>query len=249
MTTTYEIRDEATDEAAGQAPGVNAYDALNTFNNDALKGAGRLTVGGDDRRVYLHHDGDTYHAVAIMDDDVDPAAEIAEASATAYMADDYGPDEFRKVAAFLLAQGHSAREAEAILQSKHMRWADDSEGHGDGRPTNAAAFKRYYRAGHHDWLAEGRELAAATFGEADPLDDEPRVTGAPPPDDELDLRLTLGDAADLVEALTVFDGIDEGENTDSDRLRALADLIRRQVPGGQDALDTAGAGIVKGAEA
>lgn len=86
--------------------------------------------------------------------------EIAEAAETSYMAEDYGPDGFRRVARFLLAQGHSAYEAEAILRSKHMRWADDSQGRGIGRKTTSAAFIRYYEASRTDWTTEARTLAA-----------------------------------------------------------------------------------------
>ena len=99
-----------------------------------------------------------------------PAAErVASAASVGYMADDYGEDEWRKVAQFLLAQGHSEHEAEAIMVSKHARWADDSEGRGNGKPTGAAAFKRYYariRLPHGTtWEDEGRLLALETPSE------------------------------------------------------------------------------------
>ena len=80
----------------------------------------------------------------------------------AYMAEDYGPDGFRRAADFLLKQGHSEHEAYSILMSKHMRWAEDSEGQGAGKTTNAAAFKRYYEKAKVDWRAEARQLAIET---------------------------------------------------------------------------------------
>jgi hypothetical protein len=109
------------------------------------------------------------------------AQRVADAAETAYMADAYGPDEFRKVARFLLAKGHSEREAEAILKSKHMRWADDSEGRGHGKRTGSAAFKRYYDGvrslpSRGDWLEEGRVLAAETPSDLPP----PRPVAAKP---------------------------------------------------------------------
>jgi hypothetical protein len=56
--------------------------------------------------------------------------------------------------------------------------------------------------------------------------------------ERFDLRLSLGDAADLVEALELIDGIDESENTDGERLRELAELIRSQVPAGRELVGT-----------
>ncbi len=96
------------------------------------------------------------------------ARRVAAAAETAYMADDYGPAAFERIAAFLLSRGHTEHEAEAILFSKHPRWADDSEGRGNGhtRP-NAAAFKRYYLKmndyhGEGWWKREGAQMAAET---------------------------------------------------------------------------------------
>lgn len=95
------------------------------------------------------------------------ATRIAEAAETAWMADAYGPAAFRRVAEFLLGKGHSPEECEAILRSKHMRWADDSQGRGIGRAANSAAFVRYYESARNlplgtDWASEARMLAAET---------------------------------------------------------------------------------------
>lgn len=95
------------------------------------------------------------------------ATRIAEAAQTAWMAEEYGPVAFARVASFLLAKGHSPEECEAILRSKHMRWADDSQGRGIGADTTSSAFIRYYENARNlplgsDWLSEGRMLAAET---------------------------------------------------------------------------------------
>lgn len=93
---------------------------------------------------------------------------VLNAAATGYMHDAYGDAAWEMCARFLLRRGHSPGEAAAIMLSKHMRWADDAEGHGHGHATNSAAFKRYYkyhsdRNGQAWWLKEGRDLADATY--------------------------------------------------------------------------------------
>jgi hypothetical protein len=95
---------------------------------------------------------------------------VLEASECGYMHDSYGDAAWRQCARFLLAQGHNAPEAAAIMLSKHMRWADDSQGRGIGKGTNSAAFKRYYiRATHGGdwWRLEGERMAYETFGDND----------------------------------------------------------------------------------
>ena len=62
----------------------------------------------------------------------------------AYMRESYGDAAWRKCVEFLYREGIDWFAAVDILMSKHMRWADDTEGRGDGRRTNSAAFKRYY---------------------------------------------------------------------------------------------------------
>lgn len=85
-----------------------------------------------------------------------------------YMADAYGPAAWKRIADFLLKQGHSRDAAAAIMRSKHARWADDAQGAGIGRGTNSAAFIRYYetlptvRSGF-DWITEGKALAVETY--------------------------------------------------------------------------------------
>jgi hypothetical protein len=53
------------------------------------------------------------------------AAALADQTADAYSFDNYGPIAWRACARLLLRRGYSAREAEAILRSKWMRWAAD----------------------------------------------------------------------------------------------------------------------------
>jgi hypothetical protein len=69
---------------------------------------------------------------------------VMEDAEFAYMADAYGEPALREIARFLLKQGHTTREAAAIMLSKHLRWADDLEGRGNGKRADSAAFKRYY---------------------------------------------------------------------------------------------------------
>jgi hypothetical protein len=70
------------------------------------------------------------------------AVAMADKTSDAYMADNYGKS-WVACANLLLDRGYSPEETEAILRSKHMRWADDSQGRGNGHQTNSAAFKRY----------------------------------------------------------------------------------------------------------
>lgn len=72
------------------------------------------------------------------------AAELATKTRDAYMAPDYGEAAWRECARFLFAEGFTADEAEWILRSKHMRWADDTEGAGRGNKTNSGALRRYF---------------------------------------------------------------------------------------------------------
>lgn len=120
-------------------------------------------VLGDDFYSEVVRDGDVPDVALGPDPDDAFAAspeEIAEAAETAYMAEDYGFAAFRRIAKFLLDKGHSAYEAEAILRSKHLRWADDSQGRGVGRKTTSAAFIRYYEASQTNWQTVARTLAA-----------------------------------------------------------------------------------------
>lgn len=53
----------------------------------------------------------------------------------------YSPTQWRRIAAWLIDHGYSDQAVEAILMSKHMRWAGDSF---DGRPMTLEKFARYY---------------------------------------------------------------------------------------------------------
>ena len=92
-------------------------------------------------------------------------AQITEACGEGYMASEYGEENLRKIVLFLLGKGLSAYEVEAVCLSKHLRWADDMEGEGNGKKTDSAAFKRYYRRVAHAskqgptfWKTEAAEL-------------------------------------------------------------------------------------------
>lgn len=108
--------------------------------------------------------GLTPAAVAIMDAwATSPVARVMVRTESAYMREDYGDSAWRLCATFLFNRGHAEDEVVAILLSKHMRWADDSQGRGAGKAANSAAFGRYYVANADrgfDWLADGRTLAA-----------------------------------------------------------------------------------------
>jgi hypothetical protein len=98
---------------------------------------------------------------------------VVDATQCAYMVDDYRPESWRRIARFLLLEGFTEHEAEAIMRSKHLRWADDSEGHGAGKEPTSAAFVRYYiacRQGGLDWRAEARDMAMGTPTELDACD-------------------------------------------------------------------------------
>lgn len=91
------------------------------------------------------------------------AGAIAEACADAYSANRYR--NWAAVARLLAARGYTARETEAIMRSKWMRWAADHAGAPYGRtPARAILFML---DGHPADLArEVAELVAGTFGEA-----------------------------------------------------------------------------------
>ena len=96
---------------------------------------------------------------------------IAIKSADAYMADNYG-NFWAPCAEYLVTMGLTNQEVEAILRSKHMRRADDSEGKGNGKQTNSAAFKRYVWAriaSGFDWNREARQMALETFGSTEEM--------------------------------------------------------------------------------
>jgi hypothetical protein len=98
------------------------------------------------------------------------AKEIAEKSLDAYMADTYGKS-WTACAKLLLDMGLNETEAEAFLRSKHMRWADDAQGRGNGSKASSAALRRYVigLAKSHgvEWFVkEVTSLTLETFGEA-----------------------------------------------------------------------------------
>lgn len=87
--------------------------------------------------------------------------------------------------------------------------------------------------------AQEADDAAALADEKDDRDYE--IASA-----DVTLALDLDDAADLIDALELLRGLDEGEHTDDDRLAALVDTIRRQASAAGADLSAAGKGIVVG---
>lgn len=95
-----------------------------------------------------------------------PAERVALRTGDAYMADSYGLSAWLRCAKFLLDNGLTEREAEAVMRSKAMRWADD--GKLTNRESNVVAFKRFFE-NHYDSYtgAKLRELVVQTFGEGE----------------------------------------------------------------------------------
>jgi len=85
-------------------------------------------------------------------------AEVLADTESAYMRGSYGEKSWRLIAEFLLRQAFTVEEASWIMNSKHMRWADDFHGRGDGKQANRAAFKRYY-AVRRSGILEGMRAA------------------------------------------------------------------------------------------
>mgnify|MGYP003395256348 CR=1 FL=1 len=81
---------------------------------------------------------------------------VMEATEGAYMRSNYG-DSWPACARLLLGRGLTENEATEFLLSKHMRWADDSQGRGAGRATNSTALARY--------LDDGRNLRGTLMDE------------------------------------------------------------------------------------
>ena len=91
--------------------------------------------------------------------------EFADAIADAYSTDNYRGG-WRPCIRMLRAQGCSDTEIEALLRSKHTRWAADGSGKPYGRNTSAD-LARYMRGYAEDyWPEELQELVIGTFGAA-----------------------------------------------------------------------------------
>jgi hypothetical protein len=117
------------------------------------------------RCYHEHRDFEHGHETwAEIVDNRQRAVAVAERCLDAYMADDYGKS-WTACASLLLDRGYTEREAEAIMRSKHMRWADDSQGRGAGKETNSAAFRRYLNAQEKrgNWRKEVEEITRETF--------------------------------------------------------------------------------------
>lgn len=86
---------------------------------------------------------------------------LAAATADAYSFDRYR--DWRACVALLLRRGYTERQAEAILRSKHMRWAADQSPNRYGRVTSAD-LARYLDKQKGNWTKEVADLVAGTFG-------------------------------------------------------------------------------------
>lgn len=110
-------------------------------------------------------------------------AAVVEATQTAYMVDAYGEAAWRACARLLLIGQHpgeslTVRQVAAFMRSKHMRWADDSQGRGSDRDTNSGALLRYITDGRNfqgTLEEEAERMALETYGPADP--DDPDAIG------------------------------------------------------------------------
>lgn len=88
------------------------------------------------------------------------AARLAQETADAYMADSYGETEWESCCQELLNRGATPEQAETILRSKVMRWADD----GAVNPNPTADGFRHYLG--NDTLASKGPAALARWIES-----------------------------------------------------------------------------------
>lgn len=92
------------------------------------------------------------------------AREVALKTQDAYSYERYGANAWLATAKWLAKQGLTGRQIEAMLRSKHTRWAMDHAG--DKGKTKA--FENYaVAAGNNGWLklhAEAAEMERQTFG-------------------------------------------------------------------------------------
>ena len=74
------------------------------------------------------------------------AREIAErVFETAYMNYAYSANAYQRVAEFLIDEmAFTPAQAEWVMQSKHMRWADDRFGSGELGRAKSGNFRRYF---------------------------------------------------------------------------------------------------------
>jgi len=92
------------------------------------------------------------------------AQEVADRTANAYSFDRY--KNWRGVAQALLNYGLTERQAEAVMRSKWMRWAADSDESGAtyGNHTSAAILVFLNKTPMVDLLGEVKKLEFETFG-------------------------------------------------------------------------------------
>jgi hypothetical protein len=92
------------------------------------------------------------------------AVDIAQKTNNAYMASDYGPQEWLAITVFLMEKDFNEYAIECVLRSKHMRWCSD------GRDIQTCKeFVRYYnnnrsdvRRDLRDWNTEYEEVNLET---------------------------------------------------------------------------------------
>lgn len=89
------------------------------------------------------------------------AKALAEKTADAFSFDNYRL--WPSVCAMLLRRGYSEQEAEAILRSKHMRWAHDTSGVRHGQ-TRAKHLAQYIDQQGASWKGDVEQLVRETFG-------------------------------------------------------------------------------------
>jgi hypothetical protein len=149
----------------------------------------------------------------------------------------------------LLGRGLSARvEADPDLALSFYQHALQTtepleDGHDEDRAISQAAGVIAALVERDDWPPKDRRPCTCEIYGGDDPDCElhhPEVLADLP---AVRIELPLRDIADIVEALELFNGIDEGENTDSERLEALVRTLVSATPGGEEALSAAGAGI------
>ncbi len=93
------------------------------------------------------------------------ARKVALATQDAYSYDRYGSNAWLATAKWMAKQGLNEQEIEAMLRSKHTRWAMDAA----GDKGKSKAFENYAASatncGWFNLKVEAKEMARQTFGE------------------------------------------------------------------------------------
>jgi hypothetical protein len=96
------------------------------------------------------------------------ATELAERTADSYSYDGFGAPAWRALILWLLKEGYNERQVEAIVRSKHTRWARDIVSSYRGSSKDFARYwSKGYPTGSEMAAKEVDELVSGTFFEGD----------------------------------------------------------------------------------